>query len=91
MISLFIGFKNCEKPDSNGVRFFYVNNIADICIIMTTFEKLKQILLDTQGDVDKFTEKKNQAAGTRVRAAMQQIKALAQEVREQVLNMRKEG
>jgi len=80
-----------RKPDSNRVRFFYINIITDICIVMTTFEKLKQILLDTQGDVDKFLNKKNQAAGTRVRAAMQQIKALAQEVREEVLELRKEG
>jgi len=57
---------------------------------MTTFEKLKQILLDTQGDVDKFV-KGNKAAGTRVRAAMQKIKSLAQEVREEVLELREKA
>jgi hypothetical protein len=55
---------------------------------MTTFEKLKQFVLDTQGDVDKFN-KGNKSAGTRVRAAMQTIKDLTKAVRDQVLEIRK--
>lgn len=53
---------------------------------MTGFDKLKQFVLDTQGDVDK-AEKGNKAAKTRVRSAMQKIKSIAQEVRVEVKNL----
>lgn len=50
---------------------------------MTQFETIKQLVTDCEGDVVKFTEGNN-AAGSRVRAAMQSIKKLAQEVRLEV-------
>ena len=43
--------------------------------------KMNEILADIQDDAVKFEEKGNKAAGTRVRKAMQNIKAVAQEVR----------
>jgi hypothetical protein len=51
---------------------------------MEKFEQIKTLIEQTQGDVDKFFTKGNNTAGTRVRQAMQELKKLAQEVREQV-------
>lgn len=44
-------------------------------------EGIQEELNAIQEDVVKFNEKGNKAAGTRVRKAMQTIKALAQDVR----------
>lgn len=44
-------------------------------------EQLQTIIDGIQEDATKFDEKGNKAAGTRVRKAMQEIKAVAQEVR----------
>jgi hypothetical protein len=49
----------------------------------TLYDKLQNIINDTQSDVTKFVEGNN-SAGTRVRKAMQTIKSLAQEVRIEV-------
>jgi len=54
---------------------------------MQSFESLVQLLEDTRKDVEK-TDRGNKAAGTRVRKAMQEVKKLAQEVRNEVLEMR---
>lgn len=43
--------------------------------------QLQGILDGIHEDASKFEEKGNKAAGTRVRKAMQEVKALAQEVR----------
>lgn len=43
--------------------------------------QMNEILTEIQEDAVKFEEKGNKAAGTRVRKAMQNIKAVAQEVR----------
>jgi len=43
--------------------------------------QMNEILAEIQDDATKFEEKGNKAAGTRVRKAMQNIKAVAQEVR----------
>jgi hypothetical protein len=51
---------------------------------MEKFEQIKALLEQTQGDAEKFFSKGNSAAGTRVRKAMQELKALAQEVRTDV-------
>ena len=40
--------------------------------------------MSLEGDFEKFYDKGNQAAGTRVRAGMQEVKTLAQEIREEV-------
>ena len=47
------------------------------------YDKLQDVINDTQSDVTKFVEGNN-SAGTRVRKAMQTIKSLAQEVRVEV-------
>ena len=47
------------------------------------YDKLQNVINDTQNDVSKFVEGNN-SAGTRVRKAMQAVKSLAQEVRIEV-------
>jgi hypothetical protein len=54
---------------------------------MESFDRLKQIIADTEDDLQK-AEGGNKAAGTRVRKAMQDVKAAAQEVRNKVLEIR---
>jgi hypothetical protein len=51
---------------------------------MEAFEKLKALVAAAEEDVIKI-DKGNKAAGTRVRKAMQEIKAASQEVRVKVL------
>ena len=51
------------------------------------YDKLQDVINDTQSDVTKFVEGNN-SAGTRVRKAMQAVKSLAQEVRIEVQNQK---
>ncbi|MBM4019330.1 MAG: histone H1 [Planctomycetes bacterium] len=54
---------------------------------MEAFERLKALVAQAEADVAKV-DAGNRAAGTRVRKAMQDIKAAAQEVRVKVLEQR---
>ena len=49
----------------------------------STFDELQDAINDCQSDVTKFVEGNN-SAGTRVRKAMQAVKALAQNIRKEV-------
>ena len=49
----------------------------------TLYDKLQNVINDTQSDVTKFVEGNN-SAGTRVRKAMQTVKSLAQEDRVEI-------
>ena len=51
------------------------------------YDQLQDLVNDTQSDMTKFVEG-NASAGTRVRKAMQAVKALAQEVRLEVQNQK---
>jgi len=42
--------------------------------------------MSLEGDFEKFYDKQNSAAGTRVRKGMQELKNLAQEIRTEVQN-----
>ena len=57
------------------------------------FEQIRDLILNLEGDFDKFYNKQNQAAGTRVRQGMQILKELAQEIRMEVQDIKnkKEG
>ncbi|HAS44782.1 MAG TPA: histone H1 [Microscillaceae bacterium] len=52
------------------------------------FEDVQNLLDTVKEDFAKFYEKDNQAAGTRVRKAMQDIKVLAQEIRTEVQDIK---
>ena len=51
---------------------------------MNRFEELKTLVMSLEDDFDKFYYKDVQAAGTRVRKGMQDLKNIAQEIRLQV-------
>ena len=51
---------------------------------MEKIAKLKELIASAEADADKFYNKSNSAAGTRLRGAMQQLKVLAQEIRQDV-------
>jgi hypothetical protein len=51
---------------------------------MTRFEEVKNLIMSLEGDFDKFYDKENQAAGTRVRKGMQDLKTMAQDIRSEV-------
>ncbi|MCE7066192.1 histone H1 [Dyadobacter sp. CY326] len=53
---------------------------------MARFDEVKDLILSLEGDFDKFYDKGNQAAGTRVRKGMQDLKTLAQDIRAEVQN-----
>ncbi len=55
---------------------------------MEKFEEVKNLIMSLEGDFDKFYDKKNQAAGTRVRKGMQELKTMAQDIRTEVQNMK---
>ncbi len=54
---------------------------------MESYDRLVQLVSDVTDDMAKC-EGGNKAAGTRVRKAMQEIKAAAQDVRKDVLGLR---
>ena len=51
---------------------------------MEQIAKLKELLTSAETDAEKFFNKGNAAAGTRLRNTMQQLKVAAQEVRIEV-------
>lgn len=58
---------------------------------MERYAQLKDLLESVEGDFEKFYDKGNKAAGTRVRKAMQDLKNMAQEIRVEVQNKKNEG
>jgi hypothetical protein len=55
---------------------------------MKKFEELKGLISSIEGDADKFYNKGNSAAGTRVRKGMQDLKNLAQAIRAEVQELK---
>lgn len=55
---------------------------------MKRFEQLRNLVMSLEADFSKFYDKENQAAGTRVRKGMQELKNLAQEIRVEVQNIK---
>ena len=58
---------------------------------MSRFDDLKGLVDDLEEDFTNFYEKGNNAAGTRVRKAMQNLKGLAQEIRVEVQKIKSDG
>lgn len=55
------------------------------------FAELQRLVAAMATDFEKFYRDGNKAAGTRVRNSMQELKAFAQSVREEVLTLRSQG
>ena len=48
------------------------------------FKELKSIIDEAEADIEKFYDKGNKAAGTRIRKAMQDLKQKAQDIRVEI-------
>jgi hypothetical protein len=55
------------------------------------YAELQALVAAMASDFEKFYKDGNKAAGTRVRNSMQELKAFAQTVREEVLSLRNQG
>lgn len=55
---------------------------------MEKFENMKAILEGLNEDVQKFEEKGNKAAGTRIRKGLQEIKTVAQDLRKEISELK---
>ncbi len=55
---------------------------------MDRFEQLRELVMSLEEDFVKFYDKENQAAGTRVRKGMQDLKNLSQEIRIEVQDIK---
>ncbi|AMQ57050.1 histone H1 [Algoriphagus sanaruensis] len=58
---------------------------------MSRFSEVKDLVMSLEADFEKFYDKGNQAAGTRVRKGMQDLKNLAQAIRTEVQDMKNAG
>jgi hypothetical protein len=58
---------------------------------MKRFDELRDLVMSLEGDFQKFYDKQNQAAGTRVRKGMQELKNLAQAIRAEVQDMKNQS
>ncbi len=58
---------------------------------MKRFDQIRDLVLSLESDFQKFYDKSNQAAGTRVRKGMQELKNLAQEIRVEVQETKNKG
>lgn len=56
---------------------------------MENFNELKALIASMEEDVTKFYDKDNKAAGVRVRKSLQEIKGLAQTMRNEVSDKNK--
>ena len=58
---------------------------------MKRFEQIRDLVASLESDFEKFYDKNNNAAGTRVRKGMQEIKNIAQEIRIEVQDKKNKG
>ena len=58
---------------------------------MSRFSDVKNLVMSLEAYFEKFYDKGNQAAGTRVRKGMQDLKNLAQEIRTEVQDKKNAG
>lgn len=58
---------------------------------MKEFNELKELVVSLEDDANKFYDKGNKAAGVRLRKGLQEIKSMAQSVRQDVSNKNKES
>ncbi|QDH80944.1 histone H1 [Echinicola soli] len=55
---------------------------------MSRFSEIKDLVTSMESDFEKFYDKGNQAAGTRVRKGMQDLKNIAQDIRKEVQDIK---
>ncbi|MFO8030249.1 MAG: histone H1 [Cyclonatronaceae bacterium] len=57
---------------------------------MNRFNEIKALVDDLEVDMEKFYSKSNKTAGTRARKILQDLKKLAQEIRVDIQNSKKQ-
>ncbi|TAF67740.1 MAG: histone H1 [Cytophagales bacterium] len=57
---------------------------------MSRYDEIYNLITELKDDFDKFYNKNNQAAGTRVRKGMQDLKVIAQTIRTEVQGKKNE-
>ncbi len=55
---------------------------------MSRFDEIRDLVMSLESDFVKFYDKGNQAAGTRVRKGMQDLKNLAQQIRVEIQDIK---
>ena len=58
---------------------------------MSRYTELHELLASFEKDFEKFYDKKNKSAGTRLRKAMNELKRKAQDIRKEVQEMKSDG
>ena len=58
---------------------------------MSRFSEVSELINSLKEDFEKFYDKGNSAAGTRVRKGMQDLKIMAQDIRKEVQDKKNEG
>ncbi|GGE07683.1 MULTISPECIES: histone H1 [Sphingobacterium] len=58
---------------------------------MENYTKLKELVASIEADAEKFFNNGNSAAGTRVRKGLQEIKTLAQDIRNEVTSKKNDS
>jgi hypothetical protein len=58
---------------------------------MNRFAEVRELINNLESDFQKFYDKQNKAAGTRVRKGMQELKNLAQDIRLTIQKSKNEG
>lgn len=58
---------------------------------MSRFAELKNLVDSMEADFEKFYDKNNKTAGTRIRKGLQELKTLSQEIRIEVQNTKNNG
>ena len=79
-MALFFDFSN----KLSTFPFYHKLNL----FVMQKFNQIKELVNQAQSEAEKFYDKGNKAAGTRLRKAMLEIKNLAHEVRKEVVDMK---
>ncbi|MEX2586092.1 MAG: histone H1 [Balneolaceae bacterium] len=55
---------------------------------MSRLDQIKNLMTELEGDMEKFYEKGNKAAGTRARKQLQDLKKLSQEIRLEIQDIK---
>ncbi|WP_069130570.1 histone H1 [Rhodohalobacter halophilus] len=58
---------------------------------MSRMDEIKNLTAELEGDLDKFYNKGNKAAGTRARKQLQDLKKLSQEIRLEIQDIKNKG
>lgn len=64
------------------------NALTKISFTMQKFQELKNLIASLEADAEKFYNKGNSAAGTRLRKGMQELKNMAQQIRIEVQELK---